>query len=75
MLKRVPQCINQALVRRLTMPELIEELSHLSDHERAELCDALLDRPELRELLDVLDTYLYLAKKSSPFYLDSKHLN
>lgn len=48
------------------MNELIEALAGLSEDERLELCDALLDRPELRDLLDTLDDYLYFDAEETP---------
>jgi hypothetical protein len=44
----------------MSMSELIEILAGLSEDERLELCDALVDDPRLRELLETIDDYLYL---------------
>ncbi len=44
----------------MSMSELIEVLAGLSEDERLELCDALVDDPRLRELLETIDDYLYL---------------
>jgi hypothetical protein len=44
----------------MSMSELIEILAGLSEDERLELCDALVDDPRLRELLEAIDDYLYL---------------
>jgi hypothetical protein len=44
----------------MSMSELIEKLAGLSEDERLELCDALVDDPRLRELLETIDDYLYL---------------
>ena len=39
---------------------LIESLARLNVAERLELCDALVDDPRLRDLLETIDDYLYL---------------
>lgn len=52
--------------KTLTMSELIEELATLNVDEQLELCDALVDRAQLRELLERIDDYLYLDKDDDP---------
>ena len=42
------------------LDSLIENLARLNAAERLELCDALVDDPRLRELLETIDDYLYL---------------
>jgi hypothetical protein len=49
----------------MSMSELIEVLAGLSEDERLELCDALVDDPRLRELLETIDDYLYLETDDS----------
>ena len=44
----------------MSMSELIEILAGLSEDERIELCDALVDDLRLRDLLETIDDYLYL---------------
>jgi hypothetical protein len=47
-------------IQPMSMSELIELLAGLSEDERLELCDALVDDPRLRDLLETIDDYLYL---------------
>ena len=54
----------------MTVQDLIEELADLTEAERLELCDALVDDPRLRDLLEAIDDYLYLeAEASAPLNL------
>jgi hypothetical protein len=39
----------------MSMSELIEILAGLSEDEQLELCDALVDDPRLRDLLETID--------------------
>ena len=60
---------------RLTVRDLIEELADLTEAERLELCDALVDDPRLRDLLEAIDDYLYLeAEESVPINLKPKRV-
>ncbi len=52
--------------KRLTLKELVDELARLGAAERLELCDALVDDPRLRELLEAIDDYLYLDAEDEP---------
>jgi hypothetical protein len=57
----------------MSMSELIEVLAGLSEDERLELCDALVDNPRLRELLETIDDYLYLeADDPEPINLQNE---
>lgn len=56
----------EARVTRLTVSELIEVLAVLGEEERLELCDALVDDPRLRDLLETIDDYLYLEDDDVP---------
>jgi hypothetical protein len=49
----------------MSMSELIEILAGLSEDEQLELCDALVDDPRLRDLLETIDDYLYLETDDS----------
>ena len=49
-----------------TLQELIDALAALSEAERLELCDALVDDPRLRDLLETIDDYLYLEDEEVP---------
>lgn len=51
---------NTRTTKRITIKDLVEALSRLDEWERIEFCDALVDRPELRELLETIDDYLYV---------------
>jgi hypothetical protein len=42
------------------MSQLLDALAALDEDEQLELCDALLDDPRLRELLETIDDYLTL---------------
>ena len=46
--------------------ELIEALAALDEGERLELCDALVDDPRLRDLLEAIDDFLYLESEDAP---------
>lgn len=48
------------ITKRITIQDLVEALARLDEWERIEFCDALVDRPELRELLETIDDYLYV---------------
>ncbi len=62
--------------KRLTLEELISELAHLNEAERLALCDALVDDPRLRDLIEAIDDYLYLeAEDEPPANLQSRDLN
>ncbi len=45
---------------KLPMSQLLDALAALDEDEQLELCDALLDDPRLRELLETIDDYLTL---------------
>ena len=51
---------------QLTLAELIDALATLDESERLELCDALVDDPRLRDLLETIDEYLYLEDEEVP---------
>lgn len=55
--------------KRITIHDLVEALAKLNEWERIEFCDALVDRPELRELLETIDDYLYV-ETDEPLLLD-----
>ena len=44
----------------------VEALAALSEEEQLELCDALVDDPRLRDLLEAIDDYLYLEDEDEP---------
>lgn len=46
--------------------ELVEALAALDEEERLELCDALVDDPRLRDLLEAIDDFLYLEDEDTP---------
>ena len=48
--------------------ELVEALAALDEGERLELCDALVDDPRLRDLLEAIDDFLYLEKRRNAAY-------
>ena len=50
----------------LNLQDLIGALADLSEAERLELCDALVDDPRLRDLLETIDDYLYLEDEEVP---------
>ena len=50
----------------LTLQDLIDALAALEEPERLELCDALVDDPRLRDLLETIDDYLYLEDEEVP---------
>jgi hypothetical protein len=49
-----------------SIAELIDLLAELSEDEKLELCDALVDDPRLRDLLETIDDYLYLETDTVP---------
>lgn len=51
---------------KMTVSEIVEALAALSDEEQLELCDALVDDPKLRDLLEAIDDYLYLEDEDEP---------
>jgi hypothetical protein len=51
---------------KLSLSELVEALAGLSEEEQLELCDALVDDPRLRDLLEAIDDYLYLEEEDEP---------
>jgi predicted nucleic acid-binding protein len=51
---------------KLSISELVQVLSQLDEAERLELCDALVDDPRLRDLLETIDDYLYLETDTLP---------
>lgn len=51
---------------KLTLQDLIDALAGLEEAERLELCDALVDDPRLRDLLETIDDYLYLEDEEVP---------
>jgi hypothetical protein len=53
-------------VAKLSVDELIEALAALDEEEQLELCDALVDDPRLRDLLETIDDYLYLEEDEKP---------
>ena len=59
----------------MTIQDLVEELASLSEAERLELCDALVDDPRLRDLLEAIDDYLYLeVEEPAPLNLKTKRV-
>lgn len=51
---------------KLSVSDLVEALAALSEEEQLELCDALVDDPRLRDLLEAIDDYLYLEDEDEP---------
>lgn len=51
---------------KLSVGDLIEALIALDEEEQLELCDALVDDPRLRDLLETIDDYLYLEEDEDP---------
>ena len=51
---------------KLPVDEIVEALAALSEEEQLELCDALVDDPRLRDLLEAIDDYLYLEDEDEP---------
>lgn len=51
---------------KLSVSDIVEVLAELSEEEQLELCDALVDDPRLRELLEAIDDYLYLEDEDEP---------
>ncbi len=61
--------------KRLTLKDLIDELAALTAAEQLALCDALVDDPRLRELLEAIDDYLYLeTDEEAPLNLTPERL-
>lgn len=61
--------------KRLTLNELVDELAALGAAEILELCDALVDDPRLRDLLETIDDYLYLeGENDAPLNLTAERL-
>ncbi len=57
------------------MDELLNALAALSEEEMMELCDALVDDPRLRNLLEAIDDYLYLeTDEPAPLNLRPKRI-
>ena len=56
----------EPVVTKLLVGELVEALAALSEDEQLELCDALVDDPRLRDLLETIDDYLYLEDEDEP---------
>lgn len=54
------------VMTKLSVGELVEALAALSEEEQLELCDALVDDPRLRDLLEAIDDYLYLEDEDEP---------
>ena len=52
--------------KQLTLKELVDELAALSAADILALCDALVDDPRLRDLLEAIDDYLYLENEDEP---------
>ena len=50
----------------VSLESLIGHLASLKEHEMAKLCDALVDDPRLRDLIEMIDAYLYLSNEESP---------
>lgn len=50
----------------VSLENLIGHLASLKEHEMAKLCDALVDDPRLRDLIEMIDAYLYLSNEDSP---------
>ena len=51
---------------RTDLAELVEALALLGEKEVLQLCDALVDDPRLRDLLEAIDDYLYLEADEPP---------
>ena len=51
---------------KVTVSEIVEALAALSEEEQLEFCDALVDDPRLRDLLEAIDDYLYLEDEDEP---------
>jgi hypothetical protein len=54
------------VMAKLSVSDLVEALAALSEEEQLELCDALVDDPRLRDLLEAIDDYLYLEDEDEP---------
>jgi len=50
----------------VSLESLVGHLASLKEHEMAQLCDALVDDPRLRDLIEMIDAYLYLSNEDSP---------
>ena len=58
------------------LEELVDALAALDEQERLELCDALVDDPRLRDLLETIDDFLYLeSEEAPPVNLRERELN
>ena len=54
---------------------IIDQLAELEDADKLKLCDALVDDPRLRDLLEIIDDYLYLeADEPPPLNLQTKRV-
>lgn len=53
-------------VSQPSLDDLIEKLAELEAKDMLKLCDALVDDPRLRDLLEVIDDYLYLETDEPP---------
>ncbi len=65
----------------ISMENLIDHLATLKEHEMAQLCDALVDDSRLRDLIEMIDAYLYLSTEDvppsnlMPDYIGDRELN
>lgn len=53
-------------VAKRSVSDIIEALALFSEEEQLELCDALVDDPRLRDLLEAISDYLYLEDDDVP---------
>lgn len=53
-------------VAKLSVSDIVEALALFSEEEQLELCDALVDDPRLRDLLEAISDYLYLEDEDVP---------
>ena len=61
--------------KSVALHQLIESLAQLDKDGILELCDALVDDPRLRDLLETIDDYLYLeTDESAPINLQPKRV-
>jgi hypothetical protein len=58
--------VRMSFMAKLSISELVQFLAQLDEDERLELCDALVDDPRLRDLLETIDDYLYLETDTLP---------
>lgn len=49
----------------ISLESLVGHLASLKEHEMAKLCDALVDDPRLRDLIEMIDAYLYISNEDS----------